>query len=159
MSVSETYRNRAAQRLAALANTLKAPAVSSSDLNSPVSPFPVENSTLPFWRTEPHEIDNHRTTVELPEKCEVLIIGAGFSGASIAYHLLGDDPSPPSIVVLEARSACSGATGRNGKRASCVQPANHSSLLRRAPETRCILQSPQIHPHVWPGSCCFHCDL
>ncbi|KAI1380274.1 FAD dependent oxidoreductase [Hypoxylon crocopeplum] len=114
MSVSETPRHRAAQRLAALANTLKPKTASSSDLNSPASPFPVENSTLPFWRTKPHEIDNHRTTAELPEKCDVLIVGAGFSGTSIAYHLLGDDPSPPSIVILEARSACSGATGRNG---------------------------------------------
>ncbi|RDW68591.1 FAD dependent oxidoreductase-8 [Coleophoma crateriformis] len=101
----------AISRLTAIQNTLKSPP---NAIPGPTPPFPVENSTLPFWRTELHEIDNHQSTSELPAKCDVLIIGSGFSGASIAYHLLDDNPSPPSIVILEARSACSGATGRNG---------------------------------------------
>ena len=65
-------------------------------------------------RTEPHELDNHRTTDNLPTDCEILIIGAGYAGAATAYHLLDDNPTPPSIVLLEAREACSGATARNG---------------------------------------------
>jgi len=77
-------------------------------------PFPVPNSTLPYWRTELHEIDGHRSSETLPEECDVLIIGAGLSGVSTAYHLLDNNPSPPSIVLLEAREICSGATGRNG---------------------------------------------
>ncbi|TVY30611.1 Gamma-glutamylputrescine oxidoreductase [Lachnellula hyalina] len=77
-------------------------------------PFPWPSSTLPFWRTELHELDSARTTPELPKETDVLIIGAGYSGASTAYHLCDDNPSPPSIVILEARQACSGATGRNG---------------------------------------------
>jgi monoamine oxidase len=78
-------------------------------------PFPVPNSTLSFWRTQPHEFDNYRSTEGLPEECDIVIIGAGYAGASVAYHLLEDNPSPPSIVILEAREACSGATGRNGE--------------------------------------------
>jgi cation diffusion facilitator CzcD-associated flavoprotein CzcO len=76
--------------------------------------FPVAKSTLPYWRTELHEIDSHRSTDQLPEECDVLIVGAGISGVSTAYHLLNNNPSPPSIVLLEAREVCSGATGRNG---------------------------------------------
>lgn len=76
--------------------------------------FPVANSTLSYWRSEPHEIDSHRSTEGLPKECDVMIIGAGLSGVSTAYHLLNDNPSPPSIVILEARQVCSGATGRNG---------------------------------------------
>ncbi|KAE8446154.1 hypothetical protein EG329_012527 [Mollisiaceae sp. DMI_Dod_QoI] len=76
--------------------------------------FPVPNSTTPYWRSELHEIDSIRSTEDLPEICDVLIIGAGLSGVSTAYHLLDDNPSPPSIVLLEAREVCSGATGRNG---------------------------------------------
>ncbi|TVY78531.1 Gamma-glutamylputrescine oxidoreductase [Lachnellula suecica] len=76
--------------------------------------FPVPNATLPYWRSELHGIDSLRTTEELPKECDVLIIGAGLSGVSTAYHLLSDNPSPPSIVLLEAREICSGATGRNG---------------------------------------------
>jgi lysine/ornithine N-monooxygenase len=78
---------------------------------------PVSDSILPFWRTQLHELDNHRSTEELPSQCDILIIGAGFSGAALTYHLLqeyGKDKLP-STVVLEARQACSGATARNGE--------------------------------------------
>ncbi|KAK8136166.1 Gamma-glutamylputrescine oxidoreductase [Apiospora sp. TS-2023a] len=76
--------------------------------------LPVTNSTLPFWRTEPHELDNHRTTPELPEESDIVIIGAGFSGSSLAHFIYENNPSPPSVTILEAREAYSGATGRNG---------------------------------------------
>lgn len=76
--------------------------------------YPVPNSTQSYWRSELHEIDNLRSTKHLPNECDVLIVGAGISGVSTAYHLLNDNPSPPSVVLLEAREVCSGATGRNG---------------------------------------------
>lgn len=76
---------------------------------------PSPTSTTPFWRTEEHELDTHRSTPELPGECNVLIIGAGFAGAALAHYIYEDNPSPPSVVILEARQACSGATGRNGK--------------------------------------------
>ena len=45
-----------------------------------------------------------------------MVIGAGYTGASVVHHLLdGNDDVGKSIVILEARGACSGATGRNGK--------------------------------------------
>lgn len=76
--------------------------------------YPVENATLPYWRSELHAIDSYRSTDELPEECDIVIIGAGLSGVSTAYFLLEDNPTPPSVVLLEAREICSGATGRNG---------------------------------------------
>ena len=82
--------------------------------NTNGGPTPVPNSTTSFWRTFHHELDNHRTTPDLPTECDVLIIGAGFSGTALTYHLYDENPSPPSVVILEAREACSGATGRNG---------------------------------------------
>ncbi|EQB51303.1 FAD dependent oxidoreductase [Colletotrichum gloeosporioides Cg-14] len=75
-------------------------------------PIPVGNSTEPFWRTELHELDSHRSTEHLPAECDVLIIGAGFAGTALAHYIYEDNPSPPSVVILEAREACSGATGR-----------------------------------------------
>lgn len=95
---------------------------------SPLGPFPVPNATLPFWRTDLHEIDSHRSTPELPEQCDVLIIGSGLSGAATAYHILDNNSSPPSIVILEARQACSGATGRNGRRDFLIRSHYVSSL-------------------------------
>lgn len=64
---------------------------------------------------EGHDFSNHRSTDELPSHSDIVIIGAGYAGVATAYHLaqeLGD--SRRSITILEARSACSGATGRNG---------------------------------------------
>ncbi|KAI0416790.1 FAD dependent oxidoreductase [Xylaria grammica] len=79
------------------------------------TPFPVPHATVPFWRTELHELDSHRSTPELPEKQDIVIIGAGFAGAALAHYLLKDTSVyKPSITILEAREACSGATGRNG---------------------------------------------
>ncbi|KAK7968914.1 hypothetical protein PG988_007987 [Apiospora saccharicola] len=80
--------------------------------------LPVANPTLSYWRSEPHRLDSHRSTEQLPETCDVVIIGAGFSGVSVAYNLssrgINDESPPPFILLLEARQVCSGATGRNG---------------------------------------------
>jgi hypothetical protein len=77
--------------------------------------LPVDNATVPYWRTELHPLDEHRTTEDLPTECDIAIIGAGMTGIATAYHiskLAGD--AKPSVVILEARQLCSGATGRNG---------------------------------------------
>lgn len=81
---------------------------------------PVPNGMLPFWRTDPHPLDNHRSGETLPEHSDIVIIGAGLTGSSVAYHILDQiKPEPrtksPSVTILEARQASSGATGRNGK--------------------------------------------
>lgn len=85
-------------------------------LSSP-PPRPVPNSTQSFWRTDLDSLDDHRTTEKLPQVSDIVVIGAGYAGASIVYHMLEKNKSiasNPSIVILEARQACSGATGRNG---------------------------------------------
>lgn len=84
------------------------------------APHPVANPTSPFWRTDLHELDELRTSAELPVQSDIVIIGGGYAGVSIAYHLVTQSPKdqpPPSITILEARQICSGATGRNGKSA------------------------------------------
>ena len=78
-------------------------------------PFPHETYIQPFWRSELHPLDDHRSTKDLPTECDILIVGAGYAGVTTAYHLIKDRPDPPSIVLLEARQACSGATARNGR--------------------------------------------
>jgi FAD dependent oxidoreductase len=79
--------------------------------------LPPPDPTPSYWRSEPHWTDEHRSTPSLSKECDILIIGSGMSGVSAAYHLLRDVEWPegrPSVVMLEARQACSGATGRNG---------------------------------------------
>lgn len=80
--------------------------------------LPSESSTHSFWHTEPSPLlTAHRSTRNLPPTADVVVIGSGMTGASIAHHLLTTS-SPPTpaldVVMLEAREACWGATGRNG---------------------------------------------
>jgi hypothetical protein len=51
---------------------------------------PVTNTTLPYWRPELHKIDSYRSSEILPEESDIVIIGAGISGVSTAYHFLND---------------------------------------------------------------------
>lgn len=85
----------------------------------PPSSLPQEGqSSSSFWRSDPHVLDEYRSTPELPPSADIVIVGAGYAGASTAHHILSlcksRNLARPSIVLLEAREACSGATGRNG---------------------------------------------
>ncbi|ETS77299.1 hypothetical protein PFICI_11173 [Pestalotiopsis fici W106-1] len=76
--------------------------------------LPVPNPTTSYWQIPPHRIAEHRTTPELPsDALDYVIIGSGITGAAAAYKLYARDPSA-SILMLEARTAASGASGRNG---------------------------------------------
>ena len=81
------------------------------------APFPVAKSTTSFWRSNLHALDSYRSTETLPSYADVVVIGAGYAGASVVHHLLENKDfvaKQLSILVIEAREACSGATGRNG---------------------------------------------
>ena len=76
--------------------------------------FPHPNPVDSYWQLPPHRIANHRTTESLPSTVfDYVIIGSGVSGAAVAHKLLTRDPSL-SILMLEARTAASAASGRNG---------------------------------------------
>jgi hypothetical protein len=76
--------------------------------------LPTPNSTKAFWHSEPSDILlGHRTTISLPTTADIVIIGSGMCGASAAFHLhkrFGSENL--DVVMLEAREACWGATGR-----------------------------------------------
>ncbi|KAF5368121.1 hypothetical protein D9757_011575 [Collybiopsis confluens] len=85
--------------------------------------YPTPNPCLSFWlqNTRSSPLLGHRTTDTLPPLVDIAIIGSGLSGAATAYYLLAQSkvsstqqPQLPSVLILEAREACDGATGRNG---------------------------------------------
>lgn len=80
------------------------------------SGLPCVNSSASFWHSEPNSfLWGHRTTEQLPDKADIVIVGSGITGASIARFLAADDHAKSlSIVLLDAREICFGATGRNG---------------------------------------------
>ncbi|KAL8297377.1 hypothetical protein RB597_006466 [Gaeumannomyces tritici] len=75
--------------------------------------LPRSDPTLSYWQDPPDEIADLRSTPELPETADAVIIGSGITGAAVAWHLLEGDGGS-NVVMLEARQICSGATGRNG---------------------------------------------
>ncbi|KAL3457336.1 FAD dependent oxidoreductase [Aspergillus heterothallicus] len=97
------------------------------------TPTLAPNSITSFWRTQPHPLDSHRSTEALPEESDIVIIGAGYAGASVTHHILEQtkDSKVPSIVILEGREACSGATGRNGGH---LKPDSYNRIATLAEE-------------------------
>ncbi|TVY54829.1 putative oxidoreductase OrdL, partial [Lachnellula cervina] len=84
----------------------------------PVS-LPHPSPTTSYWQDPPSPIAAHESSSRLPEEADVVIIGSGITGAAVAWNLLQKQVSEhrrggSKIVMLEARGACSGATGRNG---------------------------------------------
>lgn len=81
------------------------------------APLPSEKSTKSFWHKEPSQkLLGLRSTDNLPANADVVIIGSGIAGAFAAWELLkggdGNGNGIRSLVMLEAREACWGATGR-----------------------------------------------
>ncbi|KAI7162821.1 FAD dependent oxidoreductase [Hortaea werneckii] len=93
--------------------------------------LPKTTPTVSYWQDPPSNIANLKTTPHLPPQADYVIIGSGISGACIAHNLLTRCPNA-HVVMLEARQACSGATGRNGghtKAASYRSFLSHESEL------------------------------
>lgn len=81
------------------------------------APLPSVKSTNSYWHKEPSKfLTGLRSTKELPTNADVVVIGSGIAGAFAAWELLkggdGNGNGIKSLVMLEAREACWGATGR-----------------------------------------------
>ncbi|KAH7240373.1 FAD dependent oxidoreductase [Fusarium redolens] len=95
--------------------------------------FPPPEGMSSFWRTQLGYLDDFRSTAELPTHVDIAVIGAGYSAASILTHALATTSAEdrPSILVLEARQLCSGATGRNGGH---LKPDSYNAIAAYASE-------------------------
>ena len=75
-------------------------------------------------------LPNCRSPLPGSRDADVCIVGAGYTGLWTAYYLKRADPSL-RIVVLEARFAGFGASGRNGGWLSGLVPGNRERMARR----------------------------
>lgn len=77
--------------------------------------LPTAESTRSFWLRAPStKLLGHRTTQQLPAAADVVVVGSGITGAFAARELLAGGAS--GVLMLEAREACWGATGRVRRR-------------------------------------------
>ncbi|EKJ76169.1 hypothetical protein FPSE_03644 [Fusarium pseudograminearum CS3096] len=75
--------------------------------------LPSVDSTNSYWHKEPSKkLLGHRSTADLPSTAKVVVVGSGITGTFAARELVKEGCK--NVVLLEAREACWGATGRNG---------------------------------------------
>ncbi len=72
-------------------------------------------SRTPVWLADGNPFENHPFSddpdAELPAEAEVVVIGAGFAGSSVAYHWSRNGRGP--LVILDRNAPASGSAGRN----------------------------------------------
>ncbi|CRK43976.1 hypothetical protein BN1723_005961, partial [Verticillium longisporum] len=108
--------------------------------------LPVTNSTLPFWHSDLHPVAVHRSA--WPHSIvDVVIIGSGISGASIAHNLLSRRPDV-DIPLIDARSLCSGATARNGGHIKTMTYAVWNHRKKRLGLEEAIKMTAFEHSHL-----------
>ncbi|KAF3025636.1 hypothetical protein E8E14_013203 [Neopestalotiopsis sp. 37M] len=82
--------------------------------------LPVPNPSPSYWLEDPpHPELVDIQSSELPDYADIVIIGSGITGAAVARSVMQQQADAAKagqcrVVVLEARTLCSGATGRNG---------------------------------------------
>ncbi|KAM0417223.1 hypothetical protein ACHAPT_012800 [Fusarium lateritium] len=73
---------------------------------------PRPNPTQSYWQTELHPLAEHQSPWPT-SAVDVVIIGSGVTGTNLARNLVVKRPGF-KVIVVDSRSLCSGATGRNG---------------------------------------------
>jgi glycine/D-amino acid oxidase-like deaminating enzyme/CRP-like cAMP-binding protein len=68
----------------------------------------------PYWFRSGHPLAGFRSQAELPAEADIVVIGAGLTGASTAYHLAGAAREGMRVVVLDRGDPAGEASGRNG---------------------------------------------
>ncbi|MEA1950281.1 MAG: FAD-dependent oxidoreductase [Planctomycetota bacterium] len=71
----------------------------------------------PIWLATGNPLANHpwndRADAALPEEADTVVIGAGFTGASVAYHWAKKATTDRELVLLDMDDPADGASGRN----------------------------------------------
>lgn len=80
----------------------------------------------PFWWDASPLVD--RSTPAIPEKCDIAIIGSGYSGLCAALELAGNGRQ---CVVFEADEIGAGCSSRNGGQISSSTKPGYAELARR----------------------------
>ena len=79
--------------------------------------IPRKVSKTPMWLMDRNPLENfpwnQESSVALPNETDTVVIGAGFTGAALAYHWSRRAPSERNIVVIELGDPASGSSGRN----------------------------------------------
>jgi glycine/D-amino acid oxidase-like deaminating enzyme len=78
-------------------------------------PISLPRRHVPYWLKGPHPLAGFQSRPELPKEADIVIMGAGLTGGSAAYHLSRiAQRRGLKVVVLEAKDPATEASGKNG---------------------------------------------
>jgi glycine/D-amino acid oxidase-like deaminating enzyme len=77
-------------------------------------PITLPEDETPYWQLLPNSLAAFRSTPNLPEDVDLLIIGAGLTGASAAWHASELARAGQRVAVIDMGDPASQASGRNG---------------------------------------------
>jgi glycine/D-amino acid oxidase-like deaminating enzyme len=89
-------------------------------------PIELPLDDTPYWLRSPHPLAGYRSKPRLEGRVDVVVVGAGLTGASAAYHLAGRGLR---VAVVDAGDPATEASGRNGGNFELV-PENSIGLYR-----------------------------
>ncbi|PWY73028.1 DAO-domain-containing protein [Aspergillus heteromorphus CBS 117.55] len=97
------------------ASPLPLPAPPAAAVEPPQPSLPCALPGLSHWHRTTHAFPylNHNAETPLPARSPLVIIGTGISGALAAFKLVDAGVPPDEILLLEARQAVGGSSGRN----------------------------------------------
>ena len=102
---------------------------------------------VPYWQKGPHPLANYQSTRELPKEADVVIVGAGLTGASAAYKLAREARARGlTVVVLDGADPATQASGRNGGNFELI-PENYRGDYQGLAKERATL-SRKLHPRA-----------
>jgi glycine/D-amino acid oxidase-like deaminating enzyme len=106
-------------------------------------PITLPVNELPFWQRADNSLSGYQSSINFPEQADVVIIGAGLTGASAAYHLR---KSNLKVVVVERGAPASEASGRNGGNFELF-PENSVGIYRGLAPGR-LAYMKRCYPHI-----------
>ncbi len=104
---------------------------------------------VPIWLADGNPLANHpwndRPDTSLPDEADTVVIGAGFSGASVAYHWAKKAGADHRLLLLDMDDPADGASGRNEGLVvmGCYFAMVHGSVFADLRRTRADLSEPQ----------------
>ena len=106
--------------------------------------IPRKVSKTPMWLMDRNPLENfpwnQESNAALPKETDTVVIGAGFTGAALAYHWSRRAPSERNMVVIELGDPASGSSGRNeglvvmGRYFKMVQDSVFKALITLQPD-------------------------
>lgn len=99
--------------------------------------LPSSTPTISYWQLPPHPELSSTQSAKFPLRTDFAVIGSGVTGCSISKRLL-ESTEDATVTVFEARTLCSGASGRNGGGLATFAPYMFPAMLEQYGESKAI---------------------